>query len=736
MPHKTTHNFIIVSNRLPVNVTKEHGKLVFKPSTGGLATAMSSVGTDQDTKKAKVWIGWPGIPSDDLTAADKRIITKELKKYQCAPVFLTRRQVEGYYDGYANATIWPVFHYFHHHAVFNQNYWELYQQVNKVFEKAVVRHADPDATIWVHDYHFMLLPRLLKKELPDSSIGFFLHIPFPSYEIFRLLPNRAELLKGLLGADLIGFHTYDYVRHFASSVLQVLGYDSEMGAITAGHRTVMADVFPIGIDYQKFVTALQEPTVKAEMQQLDERYKGQRLIISVDRLDYSKGIAERLEAFDAFLEKHPKYHKKISLMVIAVPSRTDVDTYKQLRDTIERTVSRINGKYATMEWSPISYQYKNLPFEQIVALYAAADVALVTPLRDGMNLVAKEYIASKQSRNGVLILSEMAGATHELPEAIKINPYDTPAIVHALEDALKMPAIEQKRAMHGMQGRISHYSVTRWAHDFIKQLNRAQAHAKALRRRNLDGATQQQLFNAYATAKKRLFLLDYDGTLHAYTSSHLANAARPSPALRRLLSRLAADPRNTVCIVSGRDRTTLRDWFGNLPLNLVAEHGAWIYRNRQWVKIAGSFDEYKQKLWKPLIEYVERTPGATIEEKDFSLVWHYRGVAPELAYLRNTNLRHDLKLLLADTDIGIFEGNKILEIKPRNIRKSIKAQEFITTVTPDFVLCAGDDFTDEDMFEVMPEGAWTIKVGPGATQAKYHINSVDDMVALLSRLAR
>jgi trehalose 6-phosphate synthase/phosphatase len=682
-----------------------------------------------------VWIGWRGIPSDDLTTTDKRIIAKELKKYQCAPVFLTRKQVEGYYDGYANATIWPLFHYFHHHAVFNQSYWESYQQVNKVFEKAVMRHADPGATIWIHDYHLMPLPRLLKKELPDSSIGFFLHIPFPSYEIFRLLPNRAELLKGLLGADLIGFHTYDYVRHFASSVLQVLGYGSEMGVITAGNRTVVADVFPIGIDYQKFVTSLQEPSVKTEIQQLDERYKGQQLVVSVDRLDYSKGITERLEAFDAFLEKHPKYHKKVSLMVIAVPSRTDVSTYKQLRDTIELTVSRINGKYATMEWSPISYQYKNLPFEQIVALYAAADVALVTPLRDGMNLVAKEYVASKQSRNGVLILSEMAGATHELPEAIKINPYDMAAIVHALEEALKMPVIEQKRAMHGMQGRISHYSVTRWANDFIKQLNRAQAQAKESRRRNLDGVTQQQLFDTYATAEKRLFLLDYDGTLHSYTSSHLANAARPSPALRRLLSRLAADPRNTVCIISGRDRATLRDWFGNLPLNLVAEHGAWIYRDRQWIKTEGSFDEYKQKLWKPLIEYVERTPGATIEEKDFSLVWHYRGVAPELAYLRNTNLKHDLALLLTDTDIGIFEGNKILEIKPRNIRKSIKAQEFITDVAPDFVLCAGDDFTDEDMFEVMPESAWTIKVGPGVTQAKYHINSVDDMITLLARLA-
>lgn len=398
-------------------------------------------------------------------------------------------------------------------------------------------------------------------------------------------------------------------------------------------------------------------------------------------------------------------------------------------------MARINGKYATVEWSPISYHFKNLPFEQIVALYAMADVALVTPLRDGMNLVAKEYVASKQQRPGVLILSEMTGAIHELPEAIPVNPHDKPSIAEALARALKLPVAQQKRALLGMQNRISHYSVTRWAHDFMQQLQRASAAAKELRRRTLSGATQQQLFNDYATAHNRLFLLDYDGTLRSYVRSPDAAEARPSPALRRLLARLAADPRNTVCIVSGRDRDTLHTWFGRLPVILIAEHGAWVYRNKQWAKTAASFNEYKHTLWKPLIEYAERTPGATIEEKDFSLVWHYRGVAPELAYVRNTNLKHDLRLLLNGTDIGIYEGNKIIEIKPSSIRKSIKASELIASLQPDFIMCAGDDYTDEDMFSVMPDSAWTIKVGPGASQAKHHINSVDDMITLLNRLA-
>lgn len=727
---RLTHDFVIVSNRLPVHVSKVHGKLHFEASSGGLATAMSSVSTGKNT----MWLGWPGIASDDLTTADKRSITHELKKYHCAPVFLTRKQVDDYYDGYANATLWPLFHYVQHLAIFNQQHWETYKQVNRLFAKAVLRYAAPTATVWVHDYHLMLVPRMLRAELPESSIGFFLHIPFPSYELFRLLPNRAELLKGLLGADLVGFHTYDYTRHFVSSVSQVLGYDAEMGVITTGYRRVVTDVFPIGIDYQKFVRALQQPIVKAEIDQLAAHYKGQRVIVSVDRLDYSKGIVERLEAFDRFLEKHPRYHKKVSLMVVAVPSRTGVDAYKQLRDTIERAVSRINGKYATMEWSPISYHFKNLPFEQIVALYAIADVALVTPLRDGMNLVAKEYVASKQTRNGVLILSEMAGAIHELPEAIRVNPYDTPSIVSALEQALKMPAIAQKRALHGMQGRISHYSVTRWADDFLKQLRSAATAAQALRRRNLDTDGERQLHAAYQQAKKRLFLLDYDGTLKAYVATPDATDARPSPALRRLLGRLASDPRNVVCIISGRSRAALNTWFSTLPLTLIAEHGAWTRQNGVWAKTDASFDAYKKELQDILISYAERTPGARIEEKDFSLVWHYRGVAPELAYIRNTSLKHELRTVLHGHDIGIYEGNKIIEIKPTAIRKSHKVQEIIDSTAPDFILCAGDDYTDEDMFSIMPAHAWTIKVGPGTTLATYRVNAVDDMVTLLKHL--
>jgi trehalose 6-phosphate synthase/phosphatase len=731
-PTSQKHTFVIVSNRLPVSVCKENGKLVFHPSSGGLATAMSSVGEGQD----KIWIGWPGIASDELTAADKRAITRELRKHGCAPVFLTQAQINGFYDGYANATIWPLFHYFQNQAVLDPGFWGSYKEVNQIFQRAVSRHAEPNATIWVHDYHFMLLPRMLRKELPESAIGFFLHIPFPSYEIFRILPQRVELLRGLLGADLVGFHTYDYVRHFNASVLNVLGLDNALGVVRVGTRQVVADAFPISIDYEKFRKALETPEVKAEMEQLREHYGGRKLIISVDRLDYSKGIPNRLEAFDQFLERNPRYVSKVSLVVVAVPSRTDVEAYKQLRDTIELTVSRINGKYATMGWSPISYQYKNLPFEQIVALYAMGDVALVTPLRDGMNLVAKEYVAAKKNRAGVLILSEMAGASNELAEAIRVNPYDTADIVAALQTAFKMPATLQRTGLAAMQGRISQYSVTRWANDFIEQLGRAKVAEAETESHVLSAAGQKELVAAYAGAKKRLFLLDYDGTLKDYVAPTSKDRARPPRALLLRLKALAADERNQVCIISGRTRQVLQHWFGMLPITLVAEHGAWIRHDGQWTSVGVNFQKYKDKLLPLMQSYAERTPGTTVEEKDFSLVWHYRGVTPELASVRKIGLKHDLRVALHGTDASVFEGNKILEVKPKSVTKGAFAQEMLNHTGADFILCAGDDYTDEDMFAVLPRTAWTIKVGPGNTSARNTIGSVESMVSLLGKLAQ
>ena len=366
MSLKSKQKFIIVSNRLPVSVSRQNGKLVFNPSPGGLATAVSSVDAP-DT--GKLWIGWPGITSEELRPGERALITRKLRSSGCYPVFLTKIQVANFYDGYSNATIWPMFHYFQSLAKFNASHWQSYKEVNELFSKTVAKQADPEASIWVHDYHLMLMPSLLRNRLPETEIGFFLHIPFPSYEIFRLLPNRQEILNGLLGADLIGFHIYDYARHFLTSTHRILGLESTHGSIVLDDRMARVDAFPIGIDYEKFKAAVTDDITLAEVRTLKDHYRNQKIILSVDRLDYSKGILKRLEAFEQFLKDNPRYHKKVVLVVIAVPSRIEVETYKDLRDVIEKTVSRINGTFASVDWTPISYQFQNLPFEQLVALY-------------------------------------------------------------------------------------------------------------------------------------------------------------------------------------------------------------------------------------------------------------------------------------------------------------------------------------------------------------------------------
>lgn len=728
----TSQRFIIVSNRLPVSVSKVDGKLTYTPSSGGLATAMSSLGNDN-----QLWIGWPGISSDELDAKDKAAITRKLvKDYGCYPVFLTREEVHNFYEGYSNDTLWPLFHYFHTLAKHNAAYWQAYQAVNKQFAKAVLKQCDNQTAIWIHDYQLMLLPQLLRNSLPDNAIGFFLHIPFPSYEVFRLLPERKEILHGLLGADLIGFHTYDYARHFTSSTLRILGHESHHGTVRYGNRNVMVDAFPIGIDYQKFRRALDSPEVKAELESLDRHYHDQRVILSVDRLDYSKGIANRLEAFEQFLNQNPDWHKRVSLAMVAVPSRTEVDTYKDLRDYIEQTVSRINGMYATVDWTPISYQFKNLPFEQVVALYAKANIALVTPLRDGMNLVAKEYVASKRDRGGVLILSELTGAIEELPEALRINPNDTASIVKALRKALRMPAKEQHQRLNGMQLRLSQYSVQRWAGDFTEMLAYAWESQRKRSEKLLANGRKTVLLADYQAAQRRLLLLDYDGTLASYVNSPDPDRVAPSRSLLRILSELAKQPNTEICVISGRTREALESWFKDLPLTLVAEHGAWVKQDGEWSQQQLSFNEYKEVLLPILERYAERTPGAIVEVKNFALVWHYDSVAPELAYDRTSNLRHELQTIINNKEVGVFSGRKILEIKPRSIHKGIVADELLASSNADFVLCIGDDYTDEDMFKALPETAYTIKVGLKETNARYQVPSVDHVLRLLQALVQ
>ena len=726
------YSLSIVSNRLPVSVVKKDGELVYEASSGGLATAMSSLEQDD-----KIWVGWPGIASDELTDEEKDQITAELLTQGCYPVFLSSEQIELFYEGFSNDTLWPLFHYFQSLTKHRNEYWDAYQSVNRLFAEAAAAVTKPGGNVWIHDYHLMTMPTKLRELLPGASIGFFLHIPFPSFEIYRLLPQRKELLKGLLGADLIGFHVYDYARHFLSSCLRLLGISSHQGLLEHEGRTVKVDAYPIGIDYQKFRKTVQLEATKKAMSSLEATRKGMKLVLSVDRLDYSKGIPQRLEAFRILLHDYPEWRGKVKLQMVAVPSRTEVKTYQELRDTIEQTVSRINGEYGTVDWAPISYQFQNRPFEEVVALYAVADVALVTPIRDGMNLVAKEYVASKQGgRPGVLILSEMTGAIDELPEALSINPSNTKSVAEAMHTALTMSKREQLRRISDMQRRLKTYTVQAWGADFMGDLVGLGGQRERQHRKCMTTEARKEMIKAYESAERRLIVLDYDGTLRDFVSSPRALMAKPSLKLRRMLKRLTDDERNRVAIVSGRPKKALDRWFRGLPMTLVAEHGAWTRYDGRWTNVDTDFKRIKKRL-KPVLErYVARTAGAEVEEKDYALVWHYRNVAPELAYVRAGELKRELIELIDDDETGVYSGDKIIEIKPNGINKGYAAAELEAVYPSDFILAAGDDYTDEDMFRELPDHAYTIKIGSGETRAKSQLQTVDDITGLLDRLSR
>ena len=728
---------VIVSNRLPFNVDVEDGRVVFHASAGGLVTGLASFRESREQTSAlpaeHLWVGWPGSVEASL---QDEVVREALARFQSYPVFLTEEQMEHFYLGFCNATIWPLFHYFPSYTVYQKTFWEQYKQINQLFADALESVLRPDDVVWVHDYHLMLLPRFLKALRPQLSIGFFLHIPFPSFEVFRLLPGewRRDILEGLLGADLVGFHTYEYTHHFLQSVLRILGYEYQMSQVLAADHIVKVDTFPMGIDVDKFAGATANDETEREIRQLKSTLTGLKLILSVDRLDYSKGISNRLEGYELFLESNPEYHGKVALLMVVVPSRIGVVQYELMKRQIEELVGKVNGRFGRVGWTPVVYQYRHVPFNSLAALYAVSDVCLVTPLRDGMNLVAKEYIATRGDGAGVLILSEMAGAAKELPEAIIINPNDRAEIATALKEALEMPPMEQQKRHRLMQRRLRRYNVTRWANDFLTTLLAVREVQKRVESKLLSPAAWREIVARYRSSRRRLFFLDYDGTLTPLVRH--PGLAGPDPARRELLRSLAADRKNTVVIASGRGRQTLEEWLGDLPLGLVAEHGAWLrFGDRVWRRAKPLSNEWKRHLLPILEIYADRMAGAFVEEKEDSVAWHYRMADPEQAGLCAPELIDHLLNLSAKTDLQVVQGNKVVEIRHTGLNKGAAALSWLTDDEYDFILGIGDDATDEDFFKELPASAYSIRVGMTPTHAQYNIRHSGEVIDLLRAFA-
>ncbi|SDB23484.1 trehalose 6-phosphate synthase /trehalose 6-phosphatase [Flavobacteriaceae bacterium MAR_2010_188] len=728
---------IIVSNRLPLQVKIDNDNISVVPSVGGLATGMKSVHADGNG----LWIGWSGLTEEELTPELEEKVEKAVNNAQCATVSLNQEDLDLYYYGFSNRTLWPLFHYFMEYAEFEKDQWASYEKVNQKFADTVVKHIQDGDTVWVHDYQLLLLPKMIREVKPDVNIGFFLHIPFPSYEIFRTFPWREELLTGMLGADLLGFHTYDYERHFLSSVKRIMRLEVKFNDITYQDRIVKVDSFPMGIDYKKFENAAlenkkQDKNHKSELQKrLDDHIQSSsdtKLILSIDRLDYTKGIPNRIRAFEYFLNKYPEFKEKVRLVMLAVPSRSNVPQYQLLKKETDELVGRINGQFATVSWTPIWYFYRSMPFENLIDLYTSSDVALITPIRDGMNLVAKEYVATRTDQDGVIILSEMAGASKEMNEALLINPNNFEEIADTIKLALEMPLEEQKKRMKIMQKRLSRYSVERWSQEFMNSLKNVKHIDETLVSEKLTHSLESEVLKRFKSAKRRLLLLDYDGTLVGFKDD--PKDASPDEELYQLLDKLSAQENTDVVVISGRDQETFDGWFGDKNYNLVTDHGVWLKKGKKdWEPLERLKNDWMENIRPVLEAFVDRTPGTFIEEKKYSLAWHYRKVDPELAQRRVVELDTVLTSLISNNDLTVLKGNKVMEIKSSNVNKGRAAARLMTDTEYDFQFAIGDDWTDEFMFEELPDDAVTIKVGLKKTAAKYYIKSPMEVRQLLNK---
>ncbi len=726
---------IIVSNRLPVSIKKEKEDFTFSKSAGGLVSGLSDflngLGKSESDIKDYIWMGWPGTTIEKKN--EEFIRQKVQDEYKASPVFFSQRLMDKVYYGFCNKTIWPLFHYFPNYASFENEYWTEYKKMNEIFCDEVLKICRPGDIVWIHDYHLMLLPAMLREKV-DNPIGFFLHIPFPSYEMYRLFPkeSRNGILEGLLGADLIGFHTHDYSQYFLRTVLRILGIENHMGTIELPDRIVKVATFPMGIAFDKFHDMDVSPCHS------DKPGPGQpKIVLSVDRLDYSKGIINRLQGFEMFLKKNPEWHGKVFMNMILVPSRTGVTAYKQIKRNLDELVGNINGNYGTVNWTPIIYQYTSLPHKELIAQYRMSDVSLITPLRDGMNLVAKEYIASLQDKKGVLVLSELTGAAKELSETIIINPNNINEIADAIAEALKIPEKEQIRRNERMQKRLKRYNVTRWANEFVGSLQEVYDESKiTAKEKFVNQNVLDKLLEDYNKASKRIVIANYDGTLVPFERD--PDKAAPPSGLLKLLKNLHKNDKTDIVIISGRSKDELDKWLRKITVNLTAEHGVWIREASadKWKLFKPQSNEWKEEILPILETYTDRLPGSYIEEKEYSLSWHYHKADIMQASFLSKEVSDYLFAMVTNIGLQVLHGRQVVEVCNAGINKGELAMHWLSRKEYDFVLAIGSGWSDEMLFQTMPEHAWTMGVGMLKTDAKHVLKKQDNVIELLKMLEK
>ncbi len=707
------NTLINVSNRLPVTVEKDR----ITRSSGGLVAALEGLPKEEyDTK----WIGWPGaaFPEENRRQEVARRLAEE---HGCVPVFLTQEEATGFYEGFSNSSIWPLLHYLPNYLRYEPGWWEHYQRVNWIFAEKVLETAHQGDLVWVHDYQLMLLPAILRAKAPGLRIGFFLHTPFPAYEIFRCHPRRSELVAGMLGANRIGFHAFGYLRHFCSTVQRLLGIETDLTHIRSDGYNSALGVYPIGINAPKFEETLDSDEFHHRREEFRLAHEGKRLIVSVERMDYTKGILHRLEAIDNFLGGSDKIDT-VRFVFVSVPSREGIEEYQQLVEEVESRVGQLNGKYATLLNSPIHFIHGSIPFVDLCALYALADIALVTPLIDGMNLVAKEFVACQRENAGLLVLSEFAGAAEELFNALLVNPYDSAAVANTLTDALALPTEERRSRILPMRERTMQYDARHWARSFIKDLTSGPISEARTVETGIREA-REQIRHALSTGKRIALFLDYDGTLREFEPD--PRAATPNADIETLLQQLSRRPNLDVTVISGRSQEDLEAYLGDHPIQLIAEHGASLRGagKKEWERLDRTLNyDWKAELLVIFRLYEQATPGSLIEEKHSSIVWHYRRADREFGAWKANQLTEELSALTANHPVKVRHGKKMVEVTAvENSKGAAVARVLEQNDQYGVVLCAGDDLTDESMFELSGPRLLTIKIGDGTTQARFRL---------------
>lgn len=457
---------VVASNRSPYTFRQIGRSMKAERAIGGLVAAVEPA----LCFLGGIWIGWSGRPQHQ---PERMAVPPDDPKYELQFVALSNDEIDRYYEGFANGALWPLCHYALDKCNFSREHWQVYAAVNQKFAAAILQELRPQDVVWIHDYHLALVPQFVRAGAPGVRIAYFWHIPFPSVDLFRALPWRRDVLRGLLNSDLIGFHTETYVRNFLDCAETILNVpvDRERGLVTLGNRAVKVRALPLGIDVAYCQQLASSPEMQAKAETIRRALKSEIVALGVERLDYTKGILERMWAVERLLEKYPDLRHRFSLLQIAAPSRTKVSEYRRLKRLVDETIGRINGRFAQLDWAPITYFYKAIPRAELTAYYQAADMALVIPLRDGMNLVAKEYVASRTNDEGIIILSEFAGVAEEFEqEAILVNPFDIEQVAEAIKQAIDMEPSERRRRMHRLREKVKRHDLTWWLRRILREI--------------------------------------------------------------------------------------------------------------------------------------------------------------------------------------------------------------------------------------------------------------------------